>query len=363
MSEPTHQGDRRKTDELRKEILDHPYWYHRIELDDDFYTPGIVDTHKFYELQLPEDLTGKSVLEVGAYNGMMAFEAERRGADDVLATDLWERDERDQAPEQHDRKRGYRLAHEYLGSDVRAKSIGLADITPATVGTFDIVICAGVIYRLMDPFVGVKNLTAVADERVVITSLRPFGSYETPAMEFYESGERMNDPSIWWMPNEPCLEGMLRAAGCTRLDTFPTPPVSVDSIPPLRTAEVMEVPVTAYRDHELTEEIGRISPRETGRESPEAVDPATPHRVDVLYETDTAARISYSVETADGMVERKQAWIPADTLRFRDEGYGLIEASKDTIRTRGIRQFLTEAVEHLTSDGESREYVIHGYTN
>ena len=39
-------------------------------------------------MQIPNDLTGKKVLDIGAWDGYFSFEFERRGAK-VLATDLW----------------------------------------------------------------------------------------------------------------------------------------------------------------------------------------------------------------------------------------------------------------------------------
>ena len=42
---------------------------------------------KLKRLKLPESLAGRSVLDVGAWDGFFSFEAERRGAKRVLATD------------------------------------------------------------------------------------------------------------------------------------------------------------------------------------------------------------------------------------------------------------------------------------
>ena len=40
-------------------------------------------------LQIPKDLTGKTVLDMGSFDGFWAFECERRGAKRVLAIDTW----------------------------------------------------------------------------------------------------------------------------------------------------------------------------------------------------------------------------------------------------------------------------------
>jgi tRNA (mo5U34)-methyltransferase len=55
-------------------------WFHTIDLGNGVRTPGHKDTAAEWEhLHLP-DLAGRSVLDVGAYDGFFSFEAERRGA-------------------------------------------------------------------------------------------------------------------------------------------------------------------------------------------------------------------------------------------------------------------------------------------
>jgi predicted nicotinamide N-methyase len=79
----------------------------------------------------------KSVLDVGAWNGYFSFEAERRGASRVLATDhfYWSGDG-------WGTKAGF-LAHDILGSHTESKDIDIGDIWPATVGKWDVVLCMG----------------------------------------------------------------------------------------------------------------------------------------------------------------------------------------------------------------------------
>ena len=63
-------------------------WWHRIDLGDGRITPGRDATQEKLEtLHLPNSLSGKTVLDIGAWDGFFSFEAERRGAVRVLATD------------------------------------------------------------------------------------------------------------------------------------------------------------------------------------------------------------------------------------------------------------------------------------
>lgn len=64
-------------------------WWHRIDLGGGIITPGQDHTFtKVAALHLPEDLTGRTVIDIGA----LSFECERRKARRVLATDhfIWE---------------------------------------------------------------------------------------------------------------------------------------------------------------------------------------------------------------------------------------------------------------------------------
>src|SRR5262245_24434215 len=64
-------------------------WWHTIDLGNGIVTPG-GDKHtqaRLGDVKMPADLHGQSVLDVGAWDGFFSFEAERRGASRVLATD------------------------------------------------------------------------------------------------------------------------------------------------------------------------------------------------------------------------------------------------------------------------------------
>jgi len=74
---------------LRREVASIK-WYHNIDLGHGIVTPGIDNTpKKLGRLHFPERLDGKTVLDIGAWDGFFSFEAERRGAARVLATDSY----------------------------------------------------------------------------------------------------------------------------------------------------------------------------------------------------------------------------------------------------------------------------------
>ena len=134
------------TDDFRAKVYARP-WFHRIDLGDGIVTPGIDDSPaKLKHIHMPENLAGKSVLDIGAYDGFFSFEAERRGAGRVLATDhyCWT------ATGMGDGE-GFQIARRALGSQVEAQLIPVEEISPATVGMFDVVLFLGVLYHSQDP--------------------------------------------------------------------------------------------------------------------------------------------------------------------------------------------------------------------
>ena len=73
--------------------IDSIRWWHRIDLGDCI-TPGSnYDSDETLEkLNLPEDMSGLSVLDLGAWDGYYSFACEKRNAKRVVACDkiIWE---------------------------------------------------------------------------------------------------------------------------------------------------------------------------------------------------------------------------------------------------------------------------------
>lgn len=110
-------------------------WFHRINLGNGVVTPGLDDTPaKLRRLKLPESFAGKTVLDIGAWDGFFSFEAERRGASRVVAVDShsWN-------GEGWGNKSGFNLARQALNSCVEDREMEVLDLSPDNVGTFDVV--------------------------------------------------------------------------------------------------------------------------------------------------------------------------------------------------------------------------------
>lgn len=191
-------------------------WYHTIDLGNGVVTEGVDNTPlRLGRVQLPDSLEGQSVLDVGAWDGFFSFEAERRGAARVVATDHYS---------WHgvgwgtgNGKAGFELARTALDSRVEDVDIDVMDLSPERVGTFDVVLFLGVLYHLPNPLLGLERVASVARNMVIVETVVDMVGVTRPAVAFYPDRELNDDPTNWWGPNVPAVEGMLRAVGFNRV--------------------------------------------------------------------------------------------------------------------------------------------------
>ncbi|HEY1302370.1 MAG TPA: DUF1698 domain-containing protein [Vicinamibacterales bacterium] len=184
-------------------------WYHSIDLGHGLVTPGVDDTPiRLARLELPASFAGLTVLDIGAWDGFFSFEAERRGAARVLATDLfaWH------GPT-WSTKAGFELARATLASRVEDLEIDVMDITPERVGMFDVVLFLGVLYHLPHPYLAIERVASVTRRLLVLETVVDMIGFARPAAAFYPGRELNGDPTNWWGPNVPAVEGMLKTSG------------------------------------------------------------------------------------------------------------------------------------------------------
>ncbi len=224
------------------------FWWHSIDLGQGVITQGWktpdVLVKELEALRLP-DLSGKTVLDIGAYDGFFSFEAEKRGARRVVALDhyVWSLDlpkhiqywreckERGIVPLpnestpywQPDRlpgKRGYDVAHKALHSKVKTVVGDFMTMNLDSLGTFDVVLFLGVLYHMENPFASLRRLASVTNGVAIIeTHAIAVPGYEHLELcEFYSSNQLNGDVSNWWGPNLKALEGMCRAAGFAHVE-------------------------------------------------------------------------------------------------------------------------------------------------
>jgi tRNA (mo5U34)-methyltransferase len=174
---------------------------HRIDLGDGIVTPGRWSRHPLILEAFDRiDFRGKTVLDIGCWDGLWSFEAEKRGAAEVYATDLTSQRTNAGQPT-------FLLAHEALRSNVKYHpSVSVFDIATLGVQDFDIVLFCGVYYHLRCPLRALACLRSVMRDGglLVIEGDAIFGTTESIA-RFHYHDWHFGDPSNWWIPSIPCL--------------------------------------------------------------------------------------------------------------------------------------------------------------
>jgi tRNA (mo5U34)-methyltransferase len=243
-----------RAENLRTRVADVGFWWHSIDLGDGVVTPG-AKSRAWLEAELARlalgDLRGKSVLDIGAYDGFYSFAAEGLGAERVVALDhyVWSADmpgymayrDRQMAaglavepvealpefwrPDELPGRRPFDLAHEALGSRVEVVVGDLLDYDLSKLGSFDVVLYLGVLYHVRHPVLALEKVAGVTRGTAYIeTHAEVFRGLEgTPICRFIEADELNHDPSNWWTFNEAALLSMCRAAGFARAEVSPAP--------------------------------------------------------------------------------------------------------------------------------------------
>jgi tRNA (mo5U34)-methyltransferase len=224
------------------------FWWHSIDLGGGVVTPGVKTpqqlAHELEAVDLP-DLRGKTVLDIGGWDGFFAFAAERGGAARVAVLDhyMWSLDipaqqrywaecrEQGIAPKPYHEtdlwhpdelpgKAGFDTAREVLDSRVEEIVADFATCDLDAVGTWDVTLFLGVLYHMPDPLGALQRLAAMTGEVAVIeTEAVVVPGFEHEAMwRFFPGAELNGDVSNWWAPNMAALVGAVQAAGFGRVD-------------------------------------------------------------------------------------------------------------------------------------------------
>jgi tRNA (mo5U34)-methyltransferase len=190
-------------------------WFHTIDLGNGIITPGLdASSRRLSRMRFPRDLSGKSVLDVGAWDGFFSFESEQRGAARVLATDSYAWDGRCWAD-----KRGFDFAHEVLRSKIESQLIDVLDISPQTVGDgWDVVLCLGVLYHMRHPLLALERVASVTRGLLILETEVDDLLLPWPSLAFYPGKELGGDPTNWFGPNALAVEGMLKSVGFQKVE-------------------------------------------------------------------------------------------------------------------------------------------------
>jgi tRNA (mo5U34)-methyltransferase len=211
--------------DLRHEVDSVPLWYHTIELAPGVVTPGWFDLRPIVETMPWPDVRGKRCLDVGTYDGFLAFELERRGAAEVVATDIsdpsgWDwplitRGRGTQAVAATAGGKtgmGFDIARRGLGSSVERVETSVYDLRAEDIGTFDVVVCGSLLLHLRDPVRALEAIRGVCSgvflSAETVQLLLSVVHRRRPVAEL--KGDRNCQ---WWIPNVAGHRRMITAGG------------------------------------------------------------------------------------------------------------------------------------------------------
>jgi tRNA (mo5U34)-methyltransferase len=213
-------------EEIRRRVDALGPWFHNLDLKGVRTAPSHflgdypqVKWRRFASV-IPDNLQGKTVLDIGCNAGFYAMEMKRRGAERVLGLDT---DDEYLAQA--------RFAAEVTGLKIEFRKMSAYDV--GQLGEqFDLVIFMGVFYHLRHPLLALDLVHEhVARDLLLFQSMlrgsnqvdaveRDYDFWTTsqfdnpgyPKMHFIEH-KYAGDPTNWWAPNRACVEAMLRSAG------------------------------------------------------------------------------------------------------------------------------------------------------
>jgi tRNA (mo5U34)-methyltransferase len=201
-------------------------WFHNLHFGEVQTAPdhflGDYPTIKWQSFAhaIPDDLSSQSVLDIGCNAGFYSIEMKRRGAGRVLGID---------SDEQYLAQA--RFAADVAGLEIEFRNLSIYEVAQLK-EQFDWVLFMGVLYHLRHPLLALDLIHEhVARDWLLFQSMQR-GSREVPPLKrdypFEETGifdqpgfpvmyfiERRyaDDPTNWWIPNQACVEAMLRSAG------------------------------------------------------------------------------------------------------------------------------------------------------
>ncbi len=218
-------------DEARAVLDRVPLWFHTFSLDHDdgVYTPGVARDHRYRIPALPDDFSGMTVLDVGAFDGFYAFLAEARGAERVLAVDNEQYRDwvRARWGVELEGAAGFNAIKELLGSRVEYLKLDAFELD-ALDERFDYILCCGILHRVENPLGLLEVLRRrLTDDGQVL--LETYGVAnpaleEAGAIHVCEAGEvYARDDFVYWGFTAEALRRLARHAGYDGFELIDAP--------------------------------------------------------------------------------------------------------------------------------------------
>lgn len=193
---------------LNIEEMNSIWWWHRIRIGEHV-TPGknYESDDTFDSIGFPNDLTGKTVLDIGCWDGYYSFRCEQLNADRVVACDslVWDNEGITDA--------GFNFAHKALNSKVEKLHSAVEVLPEKNLGKFDIVLMLGVLYHAKNPIQFMEIARDLSKDIVVFETVMDLNEVSVPAVRYYVGNELSNDDTNYWGFNKLALAGAMKDIG------------------------------------------------------------------------------------------------------------------------------------------------------
>jgi tRNA (mo5U34)-methyltransferase len=193
------------------------YWHQRFELAPGVYTPGSNDIGFLLDAaDLPDDIDGASVLDIGTTNGGLAFELERRGAGRVVTVDIYSAN-----------WFGFEQLKTLLNSNVEYLCASVYELPAKLDEQFDIVAFCGVLYHLRHPLLALDIVRTFTRGHALIETAvcdRTLGELsDRPLIHYHRLDDLNKDGSNWFEPSVAALTDWCRSCGLepANVNTWP----------------------------------------------------------------------------------------------------------------------------------------------
>lgn len=191
-------------------------WWHCIDING-VVTPGMNKESQdtFDNLDLPNDMTGMTVLDIGAWDGFYSFACEKRNAKRVVASDkfVWETKWDMGGKSYSTGDAGFEFARKSLNSNVEKLVASVEELDHNKIGKFDVVLMLGVIYHAKNPFHYLEIAKSLSSNMVYIETHVDMLDYNKPAARYYIGDELNNDSTNYWGFNPEAVRGMMEDIG------------------------------------------------------------------------------------------------------------------------------------------------------
>jgi len=189
--------------EAKTLVAEVAHWHHAFEIYPGLLTPGTYDPSPLLDkLQLPADLSGVRILDIGTSDGFFALQLTKRGAD-VVAVDY-------RRKEDH----GFRVMELLNPVRIEYHRINVYELSEKQLGHFDIVLFLGVLYHLPDMVRALHLIRQICrDTLFVETHSENEFCPDIAAARYYSGATLGGDFTNFWAPNRLCIFDMLYDTG------------------------------------------------------------------------------------------------------------------------------------------------------